>query len=150
MSQVGLQLFVGTIMVTITIIFHIGCFVGMAGMLKRYATRKSEEGKSATASAIVLLVFTALFVLGVHIFGIWLWAGLFLYLDILHTLESALYFSTVTSTTVGYGDVVLGPDWRLLGSIQGMGGIILFGISTAFVVAVSRTSLRQYFAKPGD
>jgi hypothetical protein len=94
---------------------------------------------------VFLLVVTALFILAVHIVGIWIWAGLFLGMGILETLEAALYFSTVTSTTVGYGDVVLHHDWRLLGSFQGMGGIILFGISTAFIVAVSRSSLKQYF-----
>jgi hypothetical protein len=54
----------------------------------------------------------------------------------LATLETAVYFSLVTYTTIGYGDVVLEPAWRVLAGIEGLTGIILVGWSTAFVVAV--------------
>ena len=54
----------------------------------------------------------------------------------LPTLETAVYFSLVTYTTIGFGDVVLGPGWRVLAGIEGLTGIILIGWSTAFVFAV--------------
>ena len=57
-------------------------------------------------------------------------------LGALSDLEEALYFSTVTFTTLGYGDVVLQPSWRLLASFQSVNGIIMFGWTTAVIVAL--------------
>ena len=51
-------------------------------------------------------------------------------------MESALYFSTVTFTALGYGDNTILPRWRLLSSFEAANGVILFGVSTAFVFAV--------------
>ena len=67
---------------------------------------------------------------------VWIWAGLFLYLGALGTLEEALYFTTVTFSTLGYGDVVLDKSWRLLGSFAAANGLFLFGWSTALVFIV--------------
>ena len=51
-------------------------------------------------------------------------------------LEQALYFSTSTYVTIGYGDVVLAPGHRVLGAIEGASGIILIGWSTAFFFSI--------------
>ena len=50
--------------------------------------------------------------------------------------EQALYFSTVTYATIGYGDVLLSKNWRILGAIEGATGIIMLGWSTAFLVSL--------------
>jgi hypothetical protein len=56
-------------------------------------------------------------------------------------LQSALYFSAVTYTTTGYGDLVLPPDWRLVGAVEAVTGILMCGWSTGFFFAVvSRVS----------
>jgi hypothetical protein len=56
-------------------------------------------------------------------------------------LQSALYFSAVTYTTTGYGDLVLPPDWRLVGAVEALTGILMCGWSTGFFFAVvSRVS----------
>ena len=65
-----------------------------------------------------------------------LWAIVFWRAGELPTLEAAVYFSITTYTTVGFGDVVLGPGWRLLAGIEGLTGLILVGWSTAFVFAI--------------
>ncbi len=80
--------------------------------------------------AIVLGIFLA------HIIQIWIWAAFYLYVGVFDTLESSLYFSTTTFTTVGYGDVFLGEDWRLVGSFESANGLILIGWSTAFIFEV--------------
>ena len=51
-------------------------------------------------------------------------------------LESAFYFAGVTCTTVRYGDLVLPRAWRLLGSVAGMTGLLMCGLSTGFFFAV--------------
>ncbi|MEI4505918.1 potassium channel family protein [Sphingopyxis sp. CCNWLW2] len=53
-----------------------------------------------------------------------------------HRLRAALYFSTSTYVTIGYGDLVLPPGLRVLGAIEGASGIILIGWSTAFFFSI--------------
>ncbi len=73
-----------------------------------------------------------------HTLEIWSWAFLYLRLEQFESMERALYFSTVTFTTLGYGDITLVERWQLLSSFEAANGIILFGVSTAFVFAVMR------------
>jgi hypothetical protein len=54
----------------------------------------------------------------------------------LPNLETAVYFSLATYTTIGFGDVVLEPGWRVLAGIEGLTGLVLVGWSTAFVFAI--------------
>ena len=64
-----------------------------------------------------------------------MWAMCFIWHDTIQEIEPALYFSLVTYTTLGYGDVVLPPAYRLLSAFTATNGVIIFGWSTAIVVA---------------
>ena len=69
----------------------------------------------------------------------WLWAGVFLYNDVFGHIEEALYFTLVTFTTLGYGDIVVDTQWRLLAALAAVNGLIIVGLNTAFLVeALSR------------
>jgi voltage-gated potassium channel Kch len=72
----------------------------------------------------------------VAIVEVLLWGAAYLVLGIVEGLEKAIYFSAVTFTTLGYGDVVLDGSRRLLSAIEAVNGIIMFGWSTAIVIAV--------------
>ena len=52
----------------------------------------------------------------------------------LEALEPALYFATVSLTTLGFGDVILSQDVRLLSAIVAANGLVMFGLSTAFLL----------------
>ena len=84
---------------------------------------------------VILAVFVA------HVVEVSIWA-VFYYLKAsineIPTPEAALYFSTSSFTTVGFGDLVLSEDWRLLSSIESINGMILFGWSTAFIFEIVR------------
>ncbi len=69
---------------------------------------------------------------------VWLWAFAYRFLDIqeFKTLEDAVYFSTVTFTTLGYGDIVLHDEWRVLSGIEAANGIVLLGWGTAFLFEI--------------
>lgn len=67
-----------------------------------------------------------------------LWSVPYLFFDVIEGFERALYFSMVTYTTLGYGDVVLPERWRLLGSFEAASGIIMFGWTTAIVMSAIR------------
>jgi hypothetical protein len=83
-----------------------------------------------------LLVGLFIFIVPLHLIQIALWAVVFWRAGELPTLETAVYFSINTYTTVGFGDVVLGPSWRVLAGIEGLTGLVLVGWSTAFVFAI--------------
>ncbi len=83
---------------------------------------------------LLLRVFVSIVFL--HLVQVVLWAFVFLRAGELPNLETAVYFSLATYTTIGFGDVVLGPGWRVLAGIEGLTGIVLVGWSTAFVFAI--------------
>jgi voltage-gated potassium channel len=83
---------------------------------------------------LLLRVFVWIVVL--HLLQVVLWASVFLRAGELPNLETAVYFSLAAYTTIGFGDVVLGPGWRVLAGIEGLTGLVLVGWSTAFVFAI--------------
>jgi voltage-gated potassium channel len=64
-------------------------------------------------------------IFAIHTAEIWLYALLYVLLGALGSFEVALYFSTITYSSVGYGDVRLGHEWRILGAIKGATGILM-------------------------
>jgi len=130
------QLLIGCLMVGITVMIHaIALDYLVKGLEKMGPVCFRFFGrfwKTFLMTTTVLGVFLS------HIIQIWAWAFLFLYLepDMLPTMEAALYFSTSSFTTVGFGDVFLDPNWRLLSSFEAANGFILFGWSTAFIFEI--------------
>jgi hypothetical protein len=83
-----------------------------------------------------LLVSVAWWLIVLHLAEIAVWALFYWWQDCLPDAESAFYFSGVTYTTVGYGDLVLPLEWRLLGPVEALTGILMCGLSTGFFFAV--------------
>jgi hypothetical protein len=71
-----------------------------------------------------------------HLLEITVWASYYVMAGAMADLASALYFSAVTYTTTGYGDLVLPPEWRLFGGVEALTGILMCGWSTGFFFAV--------------
>jgi len=78
----------------------------------------------------------------IHVTEIAVWALFFWWNKCLPDVESSFYFSGVTYATIGYGDVVLAKEWRLFGPVEGLTGILMCGLSTAFFYAVISKMLR--------
>ncbi|MGD9764849.1 MAG: potassium channel family protein [Candidatus Binatia bacterium] len=70
-----------------------------------------------------------------HIAEILVWAGFYLIMDCLPDLSTAFYFSAVTYSSLGYGDVVLDPQWRNVSGMEALTGILMAGLSTSFFFA---------------
>ena len=130
------QLLIGCFMIAATVITHAIILDKLVGIIIILGPRAYKTFKNGWE--IPLMVITVLGVFLAHIIQIWLWAILFLFLtpDVLPTLEAALYFSASSFTTVGFGDVYLNEDWRLLSSFEAANGFILFGWSTAFIFEI--------------
>lgn len=96
--------------------------------------RVLESRSTYLRVALLLRLFVGIVLL--HLVQVGLWAVVFWRAHELPNVETALYFSLATYTTIGFGDVVVGPGWRVLAGIEGLTGILLVGWSTAFVFAV--------------
>jgi voltage-gated potassium channel Kch len=85
-----------------------------------------------------------------HLAEIGIWALFYAWRGALPDLPSSVYFSAVTYTTTGYGDLVLAREWRLVGAVEALTGILMCGWSTAFFVAVVGRSLRSQASAPSS
>ncbi|WP_264942073.1 potassium channel family protein [Sphingomonas caeni] len=143
-----LQLAIATAIVIGTVALHLLGLAMLLRLLRHHRTHAPERGALAHELTGIVGAAFGLFIL--HAFEIWSYAALYLGIGVLRTLEEALYFSTSTYATIGYGDIVLPPDWRVLGAIEGINGVILLGWSTAFFVAVvGRLRLLEIEAQGG-
>lgn len=106
----------------------------LAGLRALEKLRTSERDFEHHHATLIIVSFVLFMFLAVVI-DVWLWAAVYYFLGAITTIEEALYFSTASFTTIGYGDVVLGREWRLLSSFEGANGMIIFGWITALVIA---------------
>jgi hypothetical protein len=106
--------------------------------------KRIEENRpgAMTHKPATTIVLWVLFLLIPIILDVTLWATFYYVSGALPSFEEALYFSTVTFTTVGYGDIVLSREWRQLATFEAVNGWIIFGWATALIMAVIQ---RLYF-----
>ena len=83
-----------------------------------------------------IVVFVILFAMAAHLIEIALWAVIFLLCGEFTDIGAAYYHSAVNFTTLGYGDVLLSPRWRMLGPLEAGNGMLMFGVSTAMAFTV--------------
>ena len=135
----GGQVLIGASMIAFTVVVHTMGIIGLIACLKFTNFRALGHRNYVGLMRLLVLVILGIFL--IHTLEIWSWAFLYLWLEQFVSMERALYFSTVTFTTLGYGDIILDERWQLLSSFEAANGIILFGVSTAFVFAVMRRLL---------
>jgi voltage-gated potassium channel Kch len=90
---------------------------------------------------IRLFIRIAGWIVLLHLVEIVAWALLYVWRGAMPDLPSAIYFSGVTYTTTGYGDLVLPVEWRLVGAVEALTGILMCGWSTGFFVALFSRAL---------
>ena len=129
------EILVAFALVSINIAIHA---TGMAELFS-WLTRKQPkiERKFGAVDNIFLFIKIFAIILSLHLVQICIWAGFYTIWEIVKDFESAVYFSIVTYATIGYGDVVLPVQWRLLGAIEGVTGVLMFGWSTGVIFAVA-------------
>jgi len=88
-------------------------------------------------------VRVAAWIVVLHLCEIAAWAGLYVWKTAMPDLPTAMYFSAVTYTTTGYGDLVLPEAWRLVGAVEALTGILMCGWSTGFFFAIVSRGLEQ-------
>jgi len=127
-----IQLILATVMVTAIALVHL---VGLA-ILTRMLRSHSRIFRRLRLMPLTLLLGATIGIIAIHSVEIWLYALLYTGIGAFHHFEEALYFSTFTYAAIGYGDVLMPHDWRILGAIEGAVGIIMLGWSTAYLVSL--------------
>ena len=125
------NLLVGTIIIVTTFLFHTIGLVGLTKLLSRFHRRLGPGTLAADIPAMLLIVVGLFAIIMVEVT---IWAAVFTYVGAIGDFNTALYFSTSNFATVGFGDVVPSHDWRLLAAIEGVGGFLLIGWSSAYLV----------------
>jgi ion channel len=123
------------LLVIITVTIHAGGF----GALIRVMMRLRALTTSGFQRVAPMVIGMTCWLILIHLAEISIWGLFYFWQGCLPDAESALYFSGVTYTTVGYGDLVLPKQWRLLAPLEALTGSLMFGLSTGlFFAAVSR------------
>jgi hypothetical protein len=137
------QLIYGSLLIVGTVIIQVAFISTLTHSLQHmtsWLSRPPIQIKTITVlSAMVLWLVAGLSVSAA------LWAWVYLLIGVFNHLEPALYFSIVTFSTLGYGDIVLDAQWRLLGSLTAVNGLIIVGLNTAVLVeAITRIRVAQH------
>ncbi len=131
-----LQIALGSVLMLATIAVSGVSLWWVETRLRRYHDWLAQPPHVAKLS--LLLCGAAVWVMGIVTFGVWLWALTFLTLGVLPALEPCVYFALVSFTTLGYGDVLLPHEWRLLGGMAAANGFINFGLLIASLTEALR------------
>ena len=134
----------GTVLLGICLFLHVGFLVIDIRLLKWLNGKLWSSGP--LFSSVVLLGAAIIVILISHSIQVWLWAISFIAFGAFSDPATSLYFALVTYTTLGYGDIVMAENIRLYGALAAVTGLLGFGLSTAFLVAVFGKLLPNHLA----
>lgn len=130
------HLALGSLIIIVNVAIQAELFAAFANVLERIILKlRRVFRRFANTAATVIGV---LFVLLVITIQVWIWALTFLLVGAIEGLEPAVYFTVVSFTTAGFGDITLSHEWRLLSGITAANGFLSFGWSTAYMVELVR------------
>ena len=111
----------------------------------RYCARRSAQGsgKRVLLAAVRPLVASMLALMTANVLQIALWGWLFVLLGEFEDLYPAIYHSAVNFTSLGYGDVVMNQEWKLLGPLEAANGVLMMALSAAALTAILQNVIRS-------
>jgi hypothetical protein len=117
--------------------------VAMAAVVRAARAASERHLSRPTLQLVVVMIAIVSVLMAAHLFEVTTWSLAYALVDAAPEGADRLYFAFVNYTTLGYGDVVPVPRWRLLGPMTAMNGVLLFGWSTAVIFEVLRTTRRM-------
>ena len=140
---IGLPLIISLVTILGTIVIHAIALIGIFHFVR------SQHLLGRTGVQFwrdVTIVSGATVLAGVaHIAEVFVWAVVFVLCGEFSRLAPAFYHSATNYTTLGYGDVVMTPSWKLFGPLEAADGMLMFGVSTAMVISVIQLIIRTRF-----
>ena len=112
----------------------------------QYAVGKQNCPRQISGMAggiVALLIAMVIMMLG-NFLQIVIWGWLFYLLSEFPVFYEAVYHSGVNFTSLGYGDVVMSTERKLLGPLEALNGILMLGLSSAALVAILQHLIKLY------
>lgn len=131
-----IQLFLGFAWTCLTIVVAVAFIVALMEVIDRI--ERISIGVPEILRNGGILTFSVIWMLVAMIFVVAAWAFLFAVLGAFTRIEDAFYFAIVSITTVGFGDIVLDENWRILSGFAAADGFIVFGLDTAVLFEILR------------
>ncbi len=129
------QVLLGLAVILSTLVIHSFGSVETLRVFTRLRSRYELHRRFLRAVFALQAVFVV--TMAAHFLNIALWAWVYVLCgEFDRDFNTALYFSGVTYTTLGYGDVLLSSRWHLLGPMEAAGGVLLFGLSGAMLFSL--------------
>ena len=126
------QIFFGSVVLGICSLLHVTLVSWIAGVLFNLSQSLEPSGPGLRRLVVLAAAFGG--VLISHTIQVWFWAFCIVQIGALPNMDESLYFSLVTYTALGYGDVTLSADFQIFGAMAAVTGLLNFGLSTAFLV----------------
>ncbi|MGO9390283.1 hypothetical protein [Rhodoblastus sp.] len=120
----------GLPLLILTVVFHVSVFVMMVRTLRKAHAGKTNHRRRHFIANIAVIALGAA---ALHSFEASLWATLYIWVGALPDEVTAMLYSLSAITSYGHAGVFLEDRWKLLGAIEAMNGLILFGLTTAFL-----------------
>lgn len=125
---------IATVLMLLNLVLQLGAIGACSDYLIR-SFKAGKIGKTALRDSWIMGHIMIRLIIA-HLLQMALWAGAFIWCGQFSDWESAFYHSTVNFASLGYGDIVMSKEWRLLGSLEAATGVMMFGISSAMLFAV--------------
>lgn len=133
MGQLWAEFAVSSALAVLCVVIHgLGLFSLSHALRSETAVERLKRIAPLSPRGVAFTLGIVVAILALHGLEIWLFAFVYFGIGATTGLEDALYFSTISYSTVGYSDVHILPDWRLLGAFESILGMVLIGWSTAF------------------
>lgn len=137
------QIFLGSVFLGLCFIVEILLLTWCTVVIMKMEAKKTERGIFVGTAGPIAIALA--FIVATHTIQVWIWAIVWVLLEVLPDWNTAIYFSLVTFTTLGYGDIVLGEALRIFGSFAAIAGLLAFGLSTAYMVALMTRVFQENF-----
>lgn len=141
-------LLASVIMAACVVIHATGVVMIAEGLLER---REAFQRWLSMPQFAFLLIVLFVIIIMLHFAEAAIWAAFYRWWGLFGDYETSLYFSLKSYSTIGYGDVLLPKGWRVLGCLEGITGVLLCGLSTAFIFVVINAMVQfRTQWQPGD
>jgi len=130
-----IPLLLGFFTVFVSMSVQIAAVVYMIRYLFNFVSQKGHDSiTNLRVTYVISMIMTMLF-FG-HVAQVAIWAVLFMLVGEFGDFLTAFYHSMVNFASLGYGDIVMGEKWRLLGAIEASTGVLMFGLSAGTMLAI--------------
>jgi len=140
---IGLPLVISLVTILGTIVIHGLALLGILHFI-RHQRQLGHTGVGFWRD-VGIVASATLLALTAHLVEITIWAFVFVFCGEFAQFAGAFYHSAMNYTTLGYGDVVMTPSWKLFGPLEAADGMLMFGVSTAIIVSVIQLIVRTRF-----